>query len=64
MLEVKMEKALLTVKEACEYLNISRAMLYKLIKEGKIKPIKLGKSTRFDKKDLDDFIEKAKKGFV
>jgi len=59
-----MEKALLTVKEACEYLNISRAMLYKLIKEGKIKPIKLGKSTRFDKKDLDDFIEKAKKGFV
>ena len=37
---------------------------HKLIKEGKIKPIKLGKSTRFDKKDLDDFIEKAKKGFV
>ena len=51
---------LLTTKEACEYLNISRATLYKLIREGKLKPLKIGRSTRFDRRDLDRFIESLK----
>ena len=55
-----MEKVLLTIKEACEYLNISRATLYKLIKEGKLKPVKIGRSTRLDKRDLDKFIQQLK----
>ncbi len=55
-----MEKMLLTTKEACEYLNISRATLYKLIREGKLKPLKIGRSTRFDRRDLDRFIESLK----
>ncbi|SMO61070.1 transcriptional regulator, AlpA family [Balnearium lithotrophicum] len=56
-----MEKKLLTVKEACEYLSISKATLYKLIKEGKIKPVKIGKSTRFDRQDLDRLVEELKR---
>jgi excisionase family DNA binding protein len=57
-----MEKKLLTIKEACEYLNLSRATIYKLIKEGKLTPIKIGRSTRLDKSDLDAFVESMKKG--
>jgi len=55
-----MEKKLLTVREACEYLSISKATLYKLIKKGKIKPVKIGKSTRLDKEDLDKLVETLK----
>lgn len=56
-----MEKRLLTVKEVCEYLNISKPTVYRLIKEGKLKPIKIGKSTRFEKEDIDKLIEELKK---
>jgi len=57
-----MEKRLLTVKEACEYLGISKTTLYKLIKEGKLKPVKLGKITRFEKEDIDRLIKESKQG--
>ena len=55
-----MEKRLLTVKEACEYLNISKATLYKLIKKGDLKPIKLSNATRFDVNDIEEFIKRKK----
>ncbi len=56
------EKKYLTIKQAMEYLGIrGKATFYKLIKEGKIKPIKI--STRvvlIDKNDLDRLIEESK----
>ena len=54
------EKRLLTVKEACEYLRIGRSTLYRHIKQGKIKPVKIGKRTLIDKNDLDRLIEESK----
>ncbi len=51
---------MLTVKEATQYLKISKVTLYKLIKEGKIKPVKIGKRTLIDKNDLDRLIEESK----
>ena len=54
------EERLLTVKEALKYLKVGRTTLYKLIKEGKIKPVKIGKRTLIDKNDLDRFIEESK----
>ncbi len=56
-----MEKRLLTVKEVCEYLNVSKPTVYRLIKEGKLKPIKIGKATRFEKEDIDKFINEQKR---
>lgn len=55
-----MKKRLLTVKEACEYLRITRATLYQLIKKGKIQPIKIGRKTLIDQDDLDRLIEESK----
>ncbi|EDP75545.1 helix-turn-helix domain-containing protein [Hydrogenivirga sp. 128-5-R1-1] len=54
------ERRLFTVKEALEYLRISRPTFYRLIKQGKIKPVKIGKRTLIDKNDLDRLIEESK----
>lgn len=52
---------LYTVKQASEYLKISRATLYKLIESGKLKPLKLGGRTIFNEDTLRDFVERLKK---
>ncbi len=53
-------KRLLTVKEAAEYLSISRSHLYTLVKSRKIRSLKFGKRRLFDILDLDTFIEQLK----
>jgi len=55
------EKRLFTVHEACTYLSISRMSLYRMMERKEISPVKIGNRTLFDKRDLDEFIEKAKK---
>ena len=57
----KLDRVLLTVPEACDYLRISRATLYRHIKQGKITPIKIGRRTLIDKSDLDRLIEEGRK---
>jgi excisionase family DNA binding protein len=54
-------KRLFTVSAACTYLSISRMSLYRMMERKEIAPIKIGNRTLFDRKDLDEFIEKAKK---
>jgi excisionase family DNA binding protein len=51
---------LLTVKETCTYLRISPPTLYRMIERGEMTPVKIGKRTLFDKKDLDGLIDGAK----
>lgn len=51
---------LLTVDEAAKMLRISRASLYTLMKNKKIRVTRIGGRTLFDRKDIDDFIEKSK----
>ena len=55
-----MTRRLLSVKEACYYLHLSRATLYHMIKRKEIAPVSIGGRTLFDRKDLDEMIEKAK----
>ena len=47
------DRVLLTKKELSEYLNCSIGTIDNLMKEGKIKYIKLNKMVRFDKEDID-----------
>lgn len=51
---------LLTVKQTCTYLNISHTTLYRMIERKELTPVIIGGRTLFDKKDLDELIEKAK----
>jgi excisionase family DNA binding protein len=45
-----------TTKQACEYLQITKLTLYKLIKEKKVRCNKLGKNYRFLKSDLENLV--------
>ena len=51
-------KDLMTMKQACSYLNYSKPWLYKLIKKGEITPIRLGKNLRFKPEDLEELVNK------
>ncbi len=50
-----------TVAETAQLLHISRGNLYRLVAEGKLRPIKLGKRTLFSEQELEVFIEQLKK---
>lgn len=50
------DRQVLTTQQACEYLQITKLTLYKLIKEKKVRCNKLGKNYRFLKSDLDKLV--------
>jgi len=52
-----MQKRLLTVKEASEYLGIKVNTLYSWVSQKKIDYIKMGRLIKFDIKVLDKYIE-------
>jgi excisionase family DNA binding protein len=53
-----MDKRLLTVGEAAEYLSVSPKTLYNWASEKRIHHVKVNGSLRFDKKIMDELIEK------
>jgi excisionase family DNA binding protein len=46
---------LLTVPEAARYLGVGRKMVYQLIERGEITAVRVGGSTRIERKSLDEF---------
>ncbi|WP_407272484.1 helix-turn-helix domain-containing protein [Radiobacillus sp. PE A8.2] len=57
-----MEKEIMTVSQVAEYLQLSEMTTYKLVQEGKIPGFKIGRHWRVKRDDLDEFIERLKKG--
>ena len=53
---------LLTVPEVMEMLSVSRTQVYALKATGKLKFIKIGRSTRFDLADVQQFVADRKQG--
>ena len=51
---------LMSVKNASKYLAISERKLWSMTKAGDLPAARLGKSVRYDRCDLDDFIRQAK----
>lgn len=49
---------ILNIKELSDYLKIPSSTIYKLIQEGKLPAIKLGKHWRIQKKDIEILFEK------
>ena len=47
---------ILTVDELCEVLNIGKNTAYKLLKNGDIKSIKIGRIYRIPKKSIKEYI--------
>ena len=52
-----MQKRLLTIKEASEYLGISVNTLYSWVSQKKIDYVKIGRLTKLEQKVVDRYIE-------
>lgn len=50
---------LYTVREVAEYIKVSTMTIYTLIKEKKLKSVKLGGNVRVKESDLKEFIERG-----
>jgi excisionase family DNA binding protein len=48
--------AILTVKEVAEYLRMSEAKVYRLVKQGVLPVVRIGKTWRFRKDLLDAWL--------
>ena len=57
---VVVNRRLLDVKSAAEYLSISRALLYQLCERGKIRSIKINSIRLIDVDDLVEFVDRIK----
>ena len=51
--------AIMTVKEVAEYLRMSEAKVYRLIKQGVLPVVRIGKTWRFRKDLLDAWLRKS-----
>jgi len=56
LLGVNIESPLLREPAACDYLTVKRTTLWKLVSEGAIRPVRLGRSVRFPKRELDKWL--------
>jgi excisionase family DNA binding protein len=54
------DKQLLTIKEACELMAMTKSRLYYMIFHKTIPYLKIGASVRFDPVDLEKWIESQK----
>jgi excisionase family DNA binding protein len=51
-----MEKGLLTLGEAANYLSCGRTKLFDLLRAGEVRVVKLGRATRVPRSELDGWI--------
>jgi excisionase family DNA binding protein len=51
-----MEKRLLSIVEASEWLGLSQSYLYKLVESEEIPNIRFGRAIRFDIKELEEWL--------
>ena len=56
------EKEIMTIRQVAEYLQISEVTTYRLVQADEIPAFKIGHSWRVKKEDLNEFIEKQKRG--
>jgi excisionase family DNA binding protein len=56
------DREIMTLRQVAEYLQISEVTTYRLVQDSKIPAFKVGRSWRVKKEDLNDFIEKQKRG--
>jgi len=52
-----MEKRLLSIVEAAEWLGLSQSYLYKLVESEQIPHIRFGRAIRFDIKELEEWLK-------
>ena len=56
-----MADEVMTIPEVAEHLKVTRQTVHKLLKDGRLKAFKIGRSTRILRSELDKFIEERMK---
>ncbi len=56
------DNEIMTIGQVAKYLQISEITTYRLVQEGRIPAFKVGRSWRIKREDLNEFIEKQKRG--
>jgi excisionase family DNA binding protein len=56
------QDALLNVKQVAEYLQLKESTIYSWAQDGKVPAIKIGRTWRFRRSDLDMWLERHLKG--
>lgn len=51
------QKLLLTIDEVAELLSLGRSKIYQLIREGKIRPIRIGRATRVSRDEVVRWVQ-------
>lgn len=54
-----MRTRLLTLREVADYFHVHPGTVYRLVKNGKLRGLRVGRDFRFDSRVLDDFIVKG-----
>src|SRR4051812_5089972 len=52
------ERCLLTTEQAAQRLSVSRATLYRLMRNGELASVRIGRSRRVTPAALDDFVQR------
>jgi len=52
-----MKDEVMTIPEVADHLKVTRQTIHKLMKEGKIKTFKIGRSTRILRSEIERFIQ-------
>ena len=56
------QEALLNVKQVAEYLQLKESTIYSWAQDGKVPAIKIGRTWRFRRSDLDVWLQRHAKG--
>jgi len=56
------QEALLNVKQVAEYLQLKESTIYSWAQDGKVPAIKIGRTWRFRRSDLDGWLQRHAKG--
>jgi excisionase family DNA binding protein len=62
VIPVSEDNEIMTIGQVAKYLQISEITTYRLVQEGRIPAFKVGRSWRIKREDLNEFIEKQKRG--
>lgn len=50
---------IMTIRDVADYLRLSEATIYQMARAGRIPALRMGRTWRFKKENIDDWIENA-----
>lgn len=55
-------RELLTIEEAAHRLSLSRTIVYRLMREGEVEDVKIGRARRITAQSVTDYVDRMRNG--